>query len=121
MDSVGAKLKVIRTATGHSKNSYADHLGVSVRTLTRWENGQIAVPDDVVGQMYEDLDLLLDVIHHQQSSGQLEVVKHQEQLPGDLRFRGCTVQMWNTCLVYGLLDADINGNGISASWAKNPV
>ena len=119
MNSIGAKLKVIRTATGHSKNSYANRLGVSVRTLARWENEQIAVPDDVAGQMYEDLDLLLDVIHRQQTSGQLEVMKHQKQLPGDLELRGCTVQMWNTCLVYSLLDADINGTGIAASWVKD--
>lgn len=118
MNSVGAKLKLIRMATGASKSEYARRINVSARTLARWENDQITVPDDVAGQMYEDLDLLLDVIHRQQTSGQLEVVKHQDQLPAELELRGCNVQMWNTCLVYSLLDTDINGSGIGAVWSK---
>lgn len=118
MNSVGAKLKLIRMATGASKSEYARRINVSARTLARWEKDQIEVPDDVAGQMYEDLDLILDVIHRQQASDSLEVVSHPDQLPGDLELRGCNVQMWNTCLVYSLLDTDINGSGIGAVWSK---
>lgn len=117
-NSVGAKLKLIRTATGASKSVYARKLDVSTRTLARWEKDQLEVPDDVAGQMYEDLDLILDVIHRQQMDGVLQVISHPDSIPAEFELRGVDVDMWNLCLVYGLLDADINGKGIGAKWAQ---
>lgn len=118
MNSVGAKLRVIRTATGASNRRYATKLGVSPRTLARWERGQIEVPEDVAGQMYEDLDLILDVIDVQRRMDKLEVLTNLDQVPTYLVERGCDVQMWNTCLVYRLIDADIHGDGIGARWVE---
>lgn len=119
MNSIGAKLKVIRTACGATKHSYSKKLGVAPRTLARWEKDQIEVPDDVAGQMYQDLDLILDVVDVQQRSGELEVLNHLHQVPTYLAERGCDVQMWNQCLVYTLIHSDIQGSGVSARWVQD--
>lgn len=117
MSHDGAKLKLIRTATGASKPSYAKRLGVSPRTLARWERGQIPVPEDVIGHMYEHLDLVVDVIDRQRLDGDLVVVSQLHEIPGDLVIRGADVQMWNSCLVYRLLDLEFNTlDGADVRW-----
>lgn len=117
MSHDGAKLKLIRTATGASKPSYATRLGVTVRTLARWEQGRIPVPEDVMGHAYEHLDLILDVIDRQKAETEIEVTTHLHQLPEDLAARGADVQLWNWCAAYNLVDADINTvNGADVRW-----
>lgn len=107
MTDIGAKLKLVRTAMGASKPKYANRLGVSVRSLARWEKDQTEVPDGVVTMMYEDLDLMHDVIYRQNQMSNLEVKADLEGIPADLVRRGVDEVVWNQCLAYCLLDQDL--------------
>lgn len=118
MSHDGAKLHLIRTATGANKPDFADRLGVTVRTLSRWERGQVPVPDDVLAHTYEHLDLVLDVIDHQRQEDGLTVAHSTEHVPDHLADRGVDVRLWNTCLAFCLIDSELNSSeAVQVGWA----
>lgn len=105
----GPLVKLVRLAMGASRREYADRMGVSTRSLSRWESGTAPVPDGVVDLAYEDLDLIQDTLHLQGESLQLPLAGPWSKLPEHLTERGLTHQAWNQCLAVHMIARDLRG------------
>ena len=107
--AAGPLIKLVRLAMGASRREYADRMGVSTRSLSRWESGTAPVPNGVLDSAYEDLDLIQDTLHLQSESLQLPLASPWSRLPEHLTERGLTHQVWNQCLAVHMIAKDLRG------------
>lgn len=120
----GATLRTYRALLGYEARHYAEKIGVARRTLTRWEVGEWAVPDDVAEQVRKDLsdmnrlrDLIVDDLRGEDS---VEVLAYE--YGGDLKEdTGISVdrQVYNAAVGQAALELEAAGTEVTIQWRKH--
>lgn len=120
----GATLRTYRTLLGYEARHYAEKVGVARRTLTRWEVGEWAVPDDVAEQVRKDLSdmnrLRSRIVDDLRGDDSAEVLAYE--YGGDLRADtdiDVDRQVYNAAVGLAALDLEAAGTEVTIEWRRH--
>ncbi len=68
-EEIGIRIKLARKKKGLAQNEFADAIGKSVRTVQKYESGEINMPLDVLNNIANELDISMDELISEESPG----------------------------------------------------